>query len=558
MRSLVMAAALLLLIPASARAAEGDIIVQRAPGLDGAERKALRADAGVKLVDTLPLERTELVRAADPGKALTALRADDDVVYAEPDRRMQATRTMDDPYFGSLWALQNTGQTVFSVPGTAGADIDATLAWDQSEGAGVTVAVVDTGVRTDHVDLANQVAANAAELGGTPGSDDDHNGFTDDVHGWDWVEDDNVAQDGHGHGTHVSGTIAAEGENHFGVVGVAPLAKILPLRVLGNGGSGWTSDIASAFDYAGDAGVRIVNASLGGGYSQAIEDAVAAHPDTLYVVAAGNDNADSDTAGDAYPCALPEANLICVGASDNQDAIAGFSNYGDTSVDLFAPGVGIYSTFNSTTNSYRYLDGTSMASPQVAGVAALALSMRPGASTAFLRWAVLTSVDHLPAMAGKSVTGGRLNANSAVTAIQGSEPSPTPTPTPAPPAPTPTPTPAPPAPTTTPTPVPPVASPAPESAPALTKLTVGGSLRTKAGKLRVSFRLSRAAWVRFTVQAKGSKRVVASWSKLARPGTNAYVLKRTLPSGTKLKRGSYTLAVAVSPTAAGSKVIRVS
>jgi subtilisin family serine protease len=551
MRSLVMAAALFLVVPASARAAEGDIIVQRAPGLSGAERQALRADAGVKLVETLPLERTELVSAADPAKALTALRADDDVVYAEADRRVHATRTVDDPYFGSLWALQNTGQSVFSVPGTVGADIDATLAWDQSEGAGVTVGVVDTGVRTDHVDLADQIATNAAELTGTPGVDDDNNHFVDDVHGWDWVEDDNVAQDGHGHGTHVSGTIAAEGENNFGVVGVAPLAKILPLRVLDNGGSGWMSDIAAAFDYAGDAGVRIVNASLGGGYSQAMEDAVAAHPGTLYVVAAGNDAADSDTAGDAYPCALPEANLICVGASDNQDAIADFSNYGDTSVDLFAPGVGIYSTFNTSTSSYRYLDGTSMASPHVAGAAALALSARPGASTAFLRWALLSSVDPVPAMAGESVTGGRLNANSAVTAIQGTEPAPTPTPTPEPPAPTPVP------PVTPPTPVPPPPTP-PEAAPALTKLTVGGSLRAKTGKLRVSFRLTRSAWVRFTVQAKGSKRVIASWSKLARPGANAFVLTRTLPSGAKLKRGSYTLAVAVSPTASSSKVIRVS
>ena len=551
MRSLVLAAALFLVLPASARAADGDIIVQRAPGLDGAERQALRADAGVKLVETLPLERTELVSASDPAKALTALRADDDVVYAEPDRRVHATRTMDDPYFDSLWALQNLGQTVFGVPGAAGADIDATLAWDQSEGAGVTVGVVDTGVRTDHVDLANQIAANAAELNGTPGVDDDHNHYVDDVQGWDWVDNDNVAQDGHGHGTHVSGTIAAEGENNFGVVGVAPLAKILPLRVLDDAGSGWMSDIAAAFDYAGDAGVRIVNASLGGGYSQAIEDAVAAHPSTLYVVAAGNDAADSDTAGDAYPCALPEANLICVGASDNQDAIADFSNYGDTSVDLFAPGVGIYSTFNTSTSSYHYLDGTSMASPHVAGVAALALSKRPGATTAFLRWALLSSVDRVPAMAGESVTGGRLNANSAVTAIEGTEPVPTPTPTPEPPAPTPVP------PVAPPTPVPPPPA-LPEAGPALTKLTVGGSLRTKAGKLRVSFQLSRSAWVRFTIQAKGSKRVVATWSKLARPGANAYVLKRTLPSGTKLKHGSYTLAVAVSPTASSSKVIRVS
>src|SRR4051812_19435733 len=295
MRSLVMAAAFFFAVPAAAQAAEGDIIVQRAPGLDGAERQALRADAGVKLVETLPIERTELVSAADPAKALAALQADDDVVYAEADRRVRLTSTMSDPAFGMLWALQNTGQADEAGQfGTAGDDIDATSAWDQTEGAGVTVAVVDTGILAAHVDLVDQIASNAAEVGGSPGVDDDHNGYIDDVHGWDWVQRDNVPQDAHGHGTHVSGTIAAEGNNHFGVVGVAPQAKILPLRVLDASGRGWMSDIASAFDYAGDMGVRIVNASLGGAYSQALEDVIADHPGTLYVVAAGNDAADSD------------------------------------------------------------------------------------------------------------------------------------------------------------------------------------------------------------------------------------------------------------------------
>jgi subtilisin family serine protease len=553
-----MAAALLFAVPASARAAEGDIIVQRAPGLDGAERQALRADAGVKLVETLPLERTELVSAADPGTALAALRADDDVVYAEADRRVSLTSTMDDSAFGMLWALENTGQADDAgLLGTVGDDIDATSAWDQTEGAGVTVAVVDTGILATHIDLANQIASNAAELNGTPGVDDDHNGYSDDIHGWDWVQHDNVPQDAHGHGTHVSGTIAAQGSNSFGVVGVAPQAKIMPLRVLDASGSGYMSAIASAFDYAGDMGIRIVNASLGGGYSQALESAIAAHPNTLYVVAAGNDAADSDVDSDAFPCALPESNLLCVGATDNRDDIAWFSNFGATTVDLFAPGLGIYSATNTSISAYRYLSGTSMASPHVAGAAALALSIRPGASTSFLRWSVLSSVDAVAGLTGLSVTGGRLNAAAAVNAIQGIQPDPTPTPTPTPVPPEPTPTPV--APVPTPTPVAPDADPAPPvAAPALTRLSVGGSLRSKAGKLHVSFRLSRSAWVRFTVQPKGSKRVLATWNKLGRPGTNAFVVRRTLPSGTKLKRGAYTLRVAVSATASSSRVIRVS
>src|SRR4051794_10518899 len=251
MRSLVMTAALLLVVPVPAHAAEGDIIVQRAAGLDRAERAELRADAGVELVEQLPLDRTELVSAGDPARALAALRADDDVVWAEPDGQMHATRVLDDPAFGSLWGLENTGQWIAGQTGTADDDIDAPAAWDLSQGAGVTVAVVDTGIAAGHVDLAGQIAINAAEAGGAPNVDDDGNGYLDDVQGWDFVGGDNVPQDGNGHGTHVSGTIAAEGANRAGVVGVAPQAKVLPLRVLNNVGQGSYSAIAAAFQYAG-------------------------------------------------------------------------------------------------------------------------------------------------------------------------------------------------------------------------------------------------------------------------------------------------------------------
>jgi subtilisin family serine protease len=557
MRSLVLCAALLLpLFPASARAAEGDIIVKRAPGLDSAERAELRADAGVELVSPLGLERTELVSADDPAKALAALRADDEVVYAEPDRRVRVTRLMDDPGFGSLWGLENTGQRIWGVPGTADADIDATAAWDQSEGAGVTVAVVDTGISAGHVDLAGQIATNPAEAGGVGGVDDDGNGYVDDINGYDFTGiGDNDPKDGNGHGTHVSGTIAAEGMNHLGVVGVAPLAKLLPLRALDNDGDGYFSDIAEAFDYAGDNGVRIVNASLGGPRSYTIEQAIAAHPNTLYVVAAGNAGANADVSANAYPCALPEANVICVGATDNRDQIASFSNYGRTAVDLFAPGVDIVSTYTGSPTAYMYLEGTSMASPHVAGAAALALSLRPSASTAFLRSALLSSVDAKPGWDGWSASGGRLNANAAVTAIQGAEPPPVEAPAPDPPVETPAPTPP------VPTPVPPAPTPTPDPvavpAPKLTKLKVSGSLRGKTSKLRVSFKLSLGAWVKYTVTRKGAKSATASWTSLGRTGVNTLQLRRKLPGGKTLRRGSYTLTVAVPPTATGSKVIRV-
>jgi subtilisin family serine protease len=535
MRSLVMVAALLLIVPASAQAAEGDIIVKRAPGLDGAERAELRADAGVELVSPLGVERTELVSAEDPAGALAALRADDDVVYAEPDGEMQATRVMDDPFFGSLWALQNTGQMIWGQAGTAGDDIDAVAAWDRSEGAGATVAVVDSGINADHVDLVDRIASG----------------------GWDFVDRDADPQDPNGHGTHVSGTIAASGENHEGVVGVAPQAKLLPIRALASNGKGSFSTIAAALAYAGDQGARIVNASLGGPYSRTVEDAIASHPNTLYVVAAGNSAADADTNSDAFPCALPEENVICVGASDNRDRVAYFSNYGDLAVDLFAPGVDILSTYRGSTTSYAFLDGTSMAAPHVAGAAALALASNPGASTSFLRYALLSSVDTKEQLAGKSASGGRLNANSAITAILGADPTAPQAPTPAPPVETPAP--APPVQIPTPPAVAPVPTPAPNATPvpSRTKLKVRGTLRSKASKLRVSFKLSHGASVKYTVTRKGSKRATSTWSKLGRTGTNSIVLRRKLPSGRTLRRGSYTLTLTIAPSATGSKVIRV-
>jgi thermitase len=561
---LVLLAALFAAIPATARAAEGDIIVQRAPGLDRSEQRELRKDAGVKLVETLPLERTELVEAV-PGQedaALAALRTDSDVVYAELDQVVSLSRVPNDPSFGSLWGLRNTGQSVGGQAGTYGDDIDATIAWDQTEGAGITVAVVDTGINAAQVDLANKITGVPAEVNGAVGVDDDHNGYVDDYRGWDFVSNDNLPQDGNGHGTHVSGTIAAEGANGSGVVGVAPQAAVMPLRALDDAGNGLMSTIATAFDYAGDLGVRIVNASIGGGYSYTLESVIAAHPNTLYVVAAGNDSVDADNGGDVYPCAMPEANIVCVGATDNRDQRASFSNYGANAVDLYAPGVYINSTYKGSSTAYTYLSGTSMAAPHVTGAAALALSLNPSATTSFLRYSLLSSVDARPALAGLSVTGGRLNANSAVAAIQGVEPvaTPTPAPTAEPPVATPSPAPTPIAPPVeSPPPAAPSVTPVPTATPLplLSKVTLAGSLRTKTSKLRVSFRLTQISPVRFTITRRGSKAVLAKWSGRGRAGANTFTFARRLPTGKTLKPGSYALAVAVSASAKSSSFIRV-
>jgi subtilisin family serine protease len=542
MRRLLLAAlAAALLVPCTAaRAGEGDIIVKREPGLDRSERRELRQDAGVKLVAELGLERTELVepKDGDVAEALAELRADDDIVYAEPDQTMRIARVPNDNLWSWLWGL--------SAPSDA--DIDAPEAWDSTLGDGVTVAVVDTGITADHEDLAGQIAVNPNEIAAN-GIDDDDNGYADDVTGWDFADGDGDPDDTHvdefgwpiGHGTHVSGTIAAIGDNNRGVVGVAPKAKIVPLRALDDDGSGYTVDIAAAFDYAGKLGVPIVNASLGGPKSDHIGDAIAAHPGTLYVVAAGNDGANADTDPDAYPCALKLANILCVGSSTSTDSRSAFSNYGLTSVDLFAPGSGILSTVNDAPTAYAMLSGTSMASPHVAGTAALALAANPGATAAQLKAALMVSVDPKPAFAGLSVTGGRLNAATAATAINGPLATPTPEPTPEP---------TPQAPVVTPPPVavtPPVATPVPTPVPgpALSNVTVRGSLVKRNGRLLVRFSLSQPATIRFSIARRGTTRRLSAWTVNARAGVNRFTIRRRLPTGKTLKPGAYKVSVRV-------------
>ena len=380
-----------------------EIIVRRSPGLSEAEQAAIRAQAGVTYAGPGPLPNTELDRApaGQLAAAVTKLERASQVQYAEPDGTVHATSIPNDPYFSQQWALLNGGQSVDGHSGTTGDDIGATYAWPHSTGTGVTVAVVDTGVDSTAPDLLGQL-----------------------VLGYDFVNNDTNTQDQNGHGTHVSGIIAALQNNAIGVSGVAPGAHVMPLRVLDASGSGTDSAVAAAFNYAGDQGVPVVNASLGGSApSQAIEQAVAAHPNTLYVVAAGNNRADDD-ATPFYPCDLPEANLICVGASDQNDEPASFSNHGSSSVDLFAPGVNILSTWLSAGGSpeYAYADGTSMATPMVSGTLALMLGRSSSLTSSQLKSDLLASVDREPQLAGLAATGGELDAAAAVATAGGDAP----------------------------------------------------------------------------------------------------------------------------------------
>ena len=265
--------------------------------------------------------------------AVRAFEARPEVLYAEPNWIYRAAATPNDPRYAELWGLSQSSD----------ADIDAPEAWDDNTGSGaVTVAVADTGIAYDHPDLAPNMWTNAADPVG--GGDNDANGFVDDVRGWDFIDNDNDPRDLSGHGTHVAGTIGARGHNGLGVTGVNWNVGLMAVRVLGEDG-GTNASVTNGFDYAGDMGADVVNASLGGGGpAQAMKDAIDAHGDTLYVVSAGNGGFDG--VGDnndflpQYPCNYTSANLICVAATGETDVLTGFSNYGVASVDLAAPGAG--------------------------------------------------------------------------------------------------------------------------------------------------------------------------------------------------------------------------
>jgi subtilisin family serine protease len=352
-------------------AAADRLLVRFDPDADRLDRSAAAATVeGVVTAGPVPgIRVVDLPFGSDAVAAAAALTTDPAVAWAQPDWIVRASRTPNDPYFPSTWGMTR---------------VDAPSAWDVSIGAGVTVAVVDSGVDASHPDLAAAVAP-----------------------GWDWVGDDADPSDEHGHGTHVAGIVAAGGDDGVGVAGMAWGSRVMALRVLDANGMGFSSDIAAAFDHAGNQGVRVVNASLGGaGRDLATEAAIARHPETLYVLAAGNAGTDNDAAP-VYPCAYPLPNVVCVAATTESDDLAGFSNIGATTVHLAAPGSAIVSTYPA--GGWATMSGTSMAAPHVAGAAALVLAQRPDLSAAGVRAALLDSADRLPALVGRTVSGGRLN-----------------------------------------------------------------------------------------------------------------------------------------------------
>jgi len=320
------------------------------------------------------------------------------------------TTTPNDPGYPLLWGLNNTGQT----GGKPDADIDAPEAWDiQTGNQNTVIGVIDSGVDYTHPDLVENIWTNPGETAGD-GIDNDNNGYIDDVRGWDFAYNDNDPMDVDGHGTHVSGTIAAKGNNSVGVIGVAWKAQIMPLKFLDDSGSGSISNAILALNYATAKGVKLTNNSWAGGlYSQALYDAIktAEEKGALFIAAAGNSSQNTDIRP-TYPASYNLPNIISVASTTHNDGLSSFSNYGRTTVDLGAPGSEIYST--TPGGNYDTYSGTSMASPHVTGAAALVWSQNPSWTAQQVKNRLLETTDPLAALRFKTVSKGRLNIHKAL------------------------------------------------------------------------------------------------------------------------------------------------
>jgi thermitase len=390
-------------------------------GTSAARQRSIENDAGGIRALRLGIGVSLIVPRGDVPSVIRRLKRDPAVRYAEPDYVMQASGVPNDPRFGLQWGIQNTGQSVNGAAGTPGADEHVVPAWNVSTGSSsIVIAETDTGVAYTHPDLAANIWSNPGGLGGCPAG----------THGFNVVAgenacdpmDDDTAYDGHG--THVAGIMGAVGSNGVGVTGVNWTTSIMAVKWLDSNSSGLTSNLIAALQLvlqAKQAGqnVRVVNDSVtfvGTAYSQALSDEIdeLGKNDILFVTAAGNTGQNNDDPSTPrYPCDYDRPTEICVAASDQNDKLPSWANYGPATVDLAAPGDNIYSTLRD--GSYGYISGSSMAAAEVSGAAALILSTGYRSATA-LKADILDNVDPIPSLNGLVRTGGRLDVCKAIPA----------------------------------------------------------------------------------------------------------------------------------------------
>jgi thermitase len=417
---------------------EAEVLVRFKPGVSEERMEEIAASLNDRVEDEI--ESVEGLAAIDDlddrqAEQVAAEYASlPEVEYAEPNFRIELedprgveySRTFgqpgaaagpNDPRFAEQWGLLNTGQR----QGRAEADISALAAWDKTRGSKkVVVAVLDSGVDYTHPDLAGNMWHRPADVEMYV---DPQLGLMDDSEGFSAVEGERDPMDENGHGTHCAGIVGAEGDNGLGIVGVNWQVEIMPLKFMGRGGFGSTKDAIEAINYViarkkDGVNVRVISASWGSqSRSRALEDVIrkAGEADILFVAAAGNDGADADRRPH-YPSGYKLPNVLSVAALDRRDELASFSNYGAKGVHVAAPGKEILSTWLG--GEYEEHSGTSMATPFVAGVAGLVLSVEPNLSVKELRDRLLNTVDKLDSLKGKVVSGGRVNAARAVGAVQ--------------------------------------------------------------------------------------------------------------------------------------------
>jgi subtilisin family serine protease len=394
--------------------------------------------------------KKELIDKQDDGLTIYEIEVDENVKlediesylkltgdeYIEPLYQIKIKSLPNDRKWFGQWSLKNYGQdvTTRSLEGKVGADIKILESWALTKGSReIKVGVIDTGIDYKHPDLKKNIWVNEKELKGDPGIDDDDNGFTDDIYGWNFsatghdhmyygVPGHPDPMDGNSHGTHVAGTIGAVANNNIGIAGINQYVSLVAIKFLSDAGSGSTKGAYRSILYAIELGVDVINASWGGGApSRLVKSAIKKAGDAgiLFVAAAGNDDVNADYSP-SYPADYDVDSIISVAATDNSDQLAWFSNYGYRTTDIAAPGVDILSCIPRSMperEKYAFFSGTSMAAPHVSGVAALVLAHESGLKRKpiELKERLMGTTDKIPSLAGSVISGGRLNALSALT-----------------------------------------------------------------------------------------------------------------------------------------------
>ncbi|OGP04973.1 MAG: hypothetical protein A2Z91_02500 [Deltaproteobacteria bacterium GWA2_38_16] len=400
---------------------EGEILVRYLSATAPEERDLIRSQMGGEIADNhfiVPnLELVKLPQGQSVEEALAYYQNTPGVLYAVPNHLVYINGGIFPPRplpdnpdptpnpFGDPFFDRSYGISLIGSP----------KAWEQftTGSREIVVGVIDTGIDYTHEDLAANIWKNPKEIEGN-GIDDDNNGFVDDIYGWNFVGNNNNPFDDNRHGTHVSGTIGALAGNGLGTIGVSPKVSLMACKFLSKDGWGSIDAAIRSISYAVMNGAKVLNNSWGGGgYSQALLDAIktAERAGVLFVAAAGNSNADNDK-NPMYPASYDAANIVSVAATDYLDQRASFSSYGKTTVDLAAPGVAVFSTVPN--NLYGNLSGTSMATPHVAGAAALIWAYKPALSMYDLKDLIFKTVDPVDSMKDITVTGGRLNVFNAM------------------------------------------------------------------------------------------------------------------------------------------------